>query len=414
MTATAAELRRAVLTLFDPRGCPDPYPLYALLRDEAPVYRTPEGTVIVSRFTECDRVLRDSTFRVEDEDFVARTLPERKDNITVVSLMGEMVNKNSPHHERLRRLVSKAFTPRRVAGLRPAVERLVDQLLDGMQAEAAEGPVDLMSRFALPLPVTVIGELLGIPENERAWFGPRVETVTAAIERDLSEPYLAASDTAMRELWDRLGKLAADRRAAPRDDMLSTLIKARDEDGDRLSERELLANLVLLYSAGYETTSNLIGNGLVALLERPELLARLRAEPDGIDAWIEEMLRFDPPVQIASRWAGTDTELGGEPVGEGTYVIALLASGNRDPRRFDDPESFVPGRSEGSSLTFGAGAHFCLGAALARMEAQIAFPRLLERFEDIVHANGPAQPRSWLTALRGYPELPLKLVPRGT
>lgn len=309
-----AAVRRALRALFSPLGCPDPYPHYAVLREHGPVSRLPDGTVVVSRHADCDRVLRDPLFRVEDDAYLARTWPEGRDHLSVFSLMGEMVNQNSPHHERLRRLVGRAFTPRRVAGLRPAVEKLVDGLLDGLAERAAGGaPVDLMEHFALPLPITVIGELLGIPEEDRAWFAPRVQAVTSAIEQNLAGEALERADEATAELWDRLGALAARRQEDPRADLVSTLIAVREEDGDRLTRRELLANLVLLYSAGYETTSNLIGNGTAVLLDRPDLLARLRGEPERIDAWVEEMLRFDPPIQIASRWAGRTPSWAGWP-----------------------------------------------------------------------------------------------------
>ncbi|KWT56624.1 cytochrome [Streptomyces albus subsp. albus] len=404
-----AAVRRALRALFSPLGCPDPYPHYAVLREHGPVSRLPDGTVVVSRHADCDRVLRDPLFRVEDDAYLARTWPEGRDHLSVFSLMGEMVNQNSPHHERLRRLVGRAFTPRRVAGLRPAVEKLVDGLLDGLAERAAGGaPVDLMEHFALPLPITVIGELLGIPEEDRAWFAPRVQAVTSAIEQNLAGEALERADEATAELWDRLGALAARRQEDPRTDLISTLIAVREEDGDRLTRRELLANLVLLYSAGYETTSNLIGNGTAVLLDRPDLLARLRGEPERIDAWVEEMLRFDPPIQIASRWAGEDTELGGVAVAQGSQVVALLASANRDPARHGDPDVFRPDRAPGGSLTFGAGAHYCLGAALARLEAAVAFPRLLARFPSIAHA-GTGAPRNRMTSLRGYAELPLLL-----
>ncbi|MET9570344.1 cytochrome P450 [Streptomyces virginiae] len=408
MSDDRVQVRRALRALFSPLGCPDPYPLYAVLRERAPVARLPDGTVVVTRYADCDRVLRDPLFRVEDDEWIARTWPEGPEHLAVHSLMGEMVNQNSPHHERLRRLVSRAFTPRRVEGLRPAVERLTDALLEDLAGHASTGPVDLMERLALPLPITVIGELLGIPEEDRAWFGPRVRDITSAIEHNLLGPDLERADAATAELWDRLGALVAERQADPREDMVSTLIAVRDADGDRLTHRELLANLVLLYSAGYETTSNLIGNGTATLLDHPGLLARLRGEPDNVAAWVDEMLRFTPPIQIASRWTGEDSELNGVRIEKGTQVVALLAGANRDPERYESPDTFLPGRPVSGSLSFGAGAHYCLGAALARLEAQVVFPRLLARFPHIARA-GTALARTRVTSLRGYDRLPLEL-----
>ncbi|MER7402472.1 cytochrome P450 [Streptomyces sp. NPDC000070] len=408
MTDTA-QVRKAVRALFDPRGCADPHPHYAVLRDHGPVWRLPDGTVLLSRFAECDHLLRAPLFRVEDEAWMAENFPETVEHMTVHSLMAEMVNQNPPHHERLRRLVGRAFTPRRVAELRPAVAELVEGLLDRLAKKAAGGePVDFMAEFALPLPITVIGELLGIPAEDRAWFGPRVATVTAAIEQDLTGPALTAADRATEELWERLGELVRLRTREPREDLVSTLVAAREADGDRLTRRELLANLVLLYSAGYETTSNLLGNGLATLIERPALLNRLRGEPDRAGVWVEEMLRFTPPIPIASRWAGENTVLGGLPIARGTQVVGLLSSANRDPARYDNPDTFDPDRPRVPNLSFGAGAHYCLGAVLARMEAELAFPALLSRFGTIEFA-AEEHLRPVMTSLRGYARLPLVL-----
>jgi cytochrome P450 len=363
--------------------------------------------VLLSRFAECDQLLRNPLFRVEDDEWMTQTWPESREHPAIHSLMAEMVNQNPPHHERLRRLVGRAFTPRRVAELRPAVATLVDGLLDELAQRAAGGePVDVMAGFALPLPITVIGELLGIPEADRAWFGPRVAAVTTAIEQDLAGPALLAADRATEELWERLEELVELRRREPRSDLVSTLIAVREADGDRLTRRELLANLVLLYSAGYETTSNLIGNGLSTLVERPELMDRLRREPERAGVWVEEMLRYTPPIPVASRWAGEDTELGGLRIPRGAQVVGLLASANRDPERYPDPETFDPDRPRTPNLALGAGAHYCLGAVLARIEAELAFTALLSRFRTIRFAGG-SQRRPTMASLRGYTELPL-------
>jgi cytochrome P450 len=405
----AAQVRRAVRALFDPRGCDDPYPHYATLRDHGPVWRMPDGTILLSRYAECDHLLRSPLFRMEDEAWMAERWPESLEHPAVHSLMAEMVNQNAPNHERLRRLVGRAFTPRRVAELRPAVAALIDGLLDDMAERAADGdPVDVMAHFALPLPITVIGELLGIPEEDRAWFAPRISAVTASIEQPDSRPALLAADTATEELWERLEELVRLRTREPRDDLVSTLIAAQDADRDRLTRRELLANLVLLYSAGYETTSNLIGNGLATLVARPELLDRLRGEPERVDVWVEEMLRYTPAIPVASRWAGEDTVLGGLPIARGTQVVGLLGSANRDPARYSDPETFDPDRKWVPNLSLGAGAHYCLGAVLARMETGLAFPALLSRFRTIGFASDESL-RPTMTSLSGYARLPLVL-----
>lgn len=397
----------ALRALFGRHSCDDPYPHYAVLREHAPVHPLGRGAVVVGRYADCDRVLRDPVFRVEDAEWMQHDWPQWREHHSAVSLMAEMVNRNPPDHERLRRSVSAGFTPRRITALEPAVRHLVDGLLARLEETAGRGgPVDFMAGFALPLPVTVIGELLGVPEQDRSWLGPQVEALTAAIEVNLTGAELAAADTATTALWAYLRDLIGQRRADPRDDLVSALVGSVTADADEFAEEELLANLVLLYSAGYETTSNLLANGLVALVEHPDHMARLRAEPQRTAAYVEEMLRYDPPIQVASRWAGQDTEVGGVPLPAHTQVVLLVGAANRDPERFDDPDSFLPERGSKAALAFGAGMHFCLGAALARLEAQTTFPRLLERFDEIRVAAG-ARRRG--RSLRGYAELPLTL-----
>ncbi|WP_018218334.1 cytochrome P450 [Salinispora vitiensis] len=399
------EVGRAVQALFGPAGCAEPYPHYEALRRAAPVCPLPDNIVLVSRYAEAERVIRDPRFLMEDAAWIGQSHPGWTEHPSFRSLMLEMVNHNPPDHARLRRLVSRAFTPRRVAELRPAVEQLIDDLLDQMAAREG-GTADFMADFALPLPVTVIGELLGIPPADRIWFAPRVEAFTDAIEESMRGPSLAEADQAVKELWARLGELADERRRNPRNDMVSELVSVSDSGDDRLSHDELLANLVLLYAAGYETTSNLLGNGLAALLERPALKERLRQNPTQASAFVEEMLRFDPPIQIATRYTAQATTLGGLNIDAGTQIIVLIGSANRDPDRFADPDEFDPDRADGGSMVFGVGAHYCLGAALARMEAEIAFPRLLDRFPAITgHAPGVRRRKS----LRGFTQLPISL-----
>ena len=307
-----------------------------------------------------------------------------------------------PDHTRLRGLVAKAFTPKRVEALRPAVERLADDLLDGLGGE-----VELMEALANPLPVTVIGELLGVPPADRPRFLPLSRAGTLAFEPSAGPEEIAAANRAGEEMQAYFRDLFARRRDDPGDDLLTELM-AVEERGDVLSEQELVSTAILLFGAGFETTANLIGNGLLALLRHPDQLARLRDDPSLVRPAVDELLRFDGPVQVDARTAFTDLDLDGAVVPAGEVVVALLGSANRDEARFTEPDHLDVGRDEGPSLAFGAGIHHCLGAALARMEGQVVFAGLLRRFECMELLDESPPWRDTIT-MHGLEALPLRL-----
>lgn len=398
----------ALAALVAPRGRRNPHPLYETLRAYGNVIRVEDGLTAVVGYAECVRALREPNLRVQDEKSHDVLYPDWRSHSSLRGFTDSMLYTNPPDHTRLRRLVTGAFTTRRVAALRPAVERMTDRLLDRMADIGADGSqVDFMPEFAYRLPVAVIGELLGVPEDDQMWFRAVSADVTVALEgiRDLSR--LERADAAMDALAAYFGDLIERRRREPAGDMLSALVQVHDEDGDRLSQDELVGNLVLLLVAGFDTTTNLLGHALRLAFEHPRCAARLREEPGFAPAYVEETLRMEPPVQATSRWAGAEIDLAGTPVAEGTKVLLLLGACNRDPERYPDPNRFDPSRPDIRPLSFGGGVHLCVGASLARMEAQIALPRLLRRFPALAPA-GEAVYRDRLV-VPGFDRFPVSL-----
>lgn len=390
-------------------GREDPYPLYRALHERGPVLDAGGGYTVAIGHAAVDRVLRDPSFRVEDAARHDALWPDWRSHPSIAAFVNSMLMANSPRHERMRSLVSRAFTARRVAGMRPAVERLAGELCDRMADEAGDGgTVDVMERFAFLLPVTVIGELLGVPEDERAWLRPVVDAFAAVLEMTIETPDLQAADAAARRLEGFFAGLVEERRRHPGDDLVSDLLRQRDDTaGEPLPPHELLGNLALLLAAGFETTTNLLGNGVAVLLADPALADALRADPALVAGFVEEVLRWDSPVQLTHRIASRPGDVGGLAVAPGAPVLLLVGGANRDPRRFADPDRFDPRRPDNAPLSFGAGAHHCLGAALARLEGQVAFTLLTGRFPRLA-AGGPARRRDRLT-LRGYAAMPITL-----
>ncbi|MDQ4091384.1 MAG: cytochrome P450 [Actinomycetota bacterium] len=403
MTTVSANADALLLELVaTPEGRADPYPRYAALRERAPVHRSTFGLWTLTGYDDCQQLLRhpgvgknfsaamDSMgLTATDNDIQDRFRNDRSN----------MLVTDPPDHTRLRGLATRAFTPRTVEALRPRIVALVDELLDGF----GPGEVEVMDALAFPLPVTVIGDMLGVPASDRAMLRPLVRSVTAILELAVSPEALAEAAEADAQLARYFADLVAERRADPRDDLLSKLIEAEDK-GDQLTEHELISTAILLFAAGFETTTHLIGNGLLALLRHPEELARLRADRSLLPRAVEELLRYDSPVQLAARTTYEDLTLGGQEIGAGSLVVGMLGAANRDPARFHDPERFDVGRDEGPPMSFGGGIHFCLGAALARAEGQIVFDRLLDRFSTMELAGGPPAVRDSLT-LRGLTDL---------
>jgi cytochrome P450 len=396
------------LEIFTALGTPDgranPYPHYAALHELGEVVSLGSGAVVVVGYDAINSVLRDAGFRVSDEATFDRDFPGWRENPVFVQGMDWILNLNAPRHSRIRSLIARAFTARRVAGLEPTIVSMADDLLDGMAERGADGsPVEFMHDFAYLLPVTVICELIGIPEADRESFRPIARDIAGVFE--LHDPAtLPAINAAAVELLAYFTGLAAERRASPRDDLISDLLAISDSDDGRLTDAELLHNLTLLLVAGFETTTNLLGNGLAVILQQPEAGAAVVCGSVPASAFVEEALRYDSPVQLTSR-VGYPTEICGIKVGDGESVTTLIGAGNRDPRKFADPDKFRPLRQDGAPLSFGGGAHFCIGAALARLEGTVAFPRLLSRFPKIAAAAPPVRRETFL--LRGFDALPV-------
>jgi cytochrome P450 len=286
-----------------------------------------------------------------------------------------MLNMDPPDHTRMRGLVNKAFTPSTVAGLVPHIEQIADELIDHVEAK---GEMDVISDFAFPLPVTVIAQMLGVPASDRNIFHKYSRELTSALEISPNLQNLNQSNKAVDALVDYFRPLVAARRKEPKEDLISHLIQA-EEQGNHLTEEELLQNCVLLLVAGHETTVNLIGNGILNLLRHPDQLQKIRENPELVPNAVQETLRYDAPIQMVRRLAGEDSELGGQKIKHGDMISIMLGSANHDPTAFDNPDVFDITRTPKRTLAFGHGIHHCLGASLAEAEGRIAFATIAKR-----------------------------------
>jgi pimeloyl-[acyl-carrier protein] synthase len=358
----------------------DPYPTYRRLRTEDPVHwDKADGRWVLTRHADIVSVFRNPAASSDRAAAAAKLAP-----VSVRPLLAfranSMINSDAPKHTRLRTLVSKAFTARAVDAMTDKIQRLVDGFLDTVQSR---GQMDVIADLAYPLPVTVIAEMLGVPPEDRDRFKHWSDEMAqlaggGGSAADLTLDQYHRIVTAFQELTAYFAEVVAERRVRPQDDLLSALARA-EEAGDRLNEDELYANAVLLLVAGNETTTNLIGNGTLTLLRHPDQLARLIADPALIPTAVEELLRFDSPVQFTGRQLKEEVTVGGKVLGAGKSVLLLLAAANRDPDQFAVPDRFDVGRADNKHLAFGLGAHFCLGAQLARLEARVVFQTLLRR-----------------------------------
>jgi len=390
---------------FDPAFRQDPYPLYRRLREENPIHPGPIGGLVLTRHADCLHVLRHpaassderkgALFQAMDE--AGEVDHELADNRPFLFL-------DPPDHTRLRRLVTKAFTPRTVERLRPRVQALVDELLD---AAVPTGEIELIEDLAYPLPVQVISELLGVPPEDHERFKGWSRDLARGLDPDFILPpeVLERRKQAVDAFSAYFLELIAERRRAPQDDLLSALVAAEDE-GDRLTEQELLSTCTLLLVAGHETTVNLIANGTLALVRHPDQLRRLREDPSVTRSAVDELLRYDAPVQMTGRVALEDIELDGATLEEGSFALLLLASANRDPAAFPKPDRLDLGRTDNHHLSFGFGTHFCLGAPLARLEGEVALTTLVRRCPDLALATDAPRYKDNLI-LRGLKALPL-------
>jgi cytochrome P450 len=392
----------------DPAFVADPYPALARLRADHPVLWNPDTSQwIVSRFGDVNALLRDRRLgrtylhqsshaemgRPEDVDWHAPWWRLVRDG---------MLDREPPDHTRLRRLVSKAFTPRTVEALRPRIEAIVDGLVGRARELAA---FDLVTDLAEPLPVTVIAELLGVPEGDRPLLRPWSADICLMYELNPAEGDQRRAVRAAIEFSDYLRRLARERRSQPGDDLISGLVAVADE-GDMLTEDELIGTCALLLNAGHEASVNGASNAWWTLFRHPAALARLRNEPELVPAAIEELLRFDTPLPMFERWVLEDIELHGVPIARGAELALQFASANRDPDGFDRPDELILDRAPNHYLSFGAGIHYCLGAPLAKLELGILFRAILARLPGLE----PVGPATWKPTfiLRGIARLPVR------
>ncbi|MFD8756989.1 cytochrome P450 [Kitasatospora sp. NPDC059577] len=383
----------------DPAGR-DPYDGYRRLREIAPVLRTSTDALVLTRYEDCDAALRHRSLGKSGR------VTQSTGHGTGDSVGRSMLFSNPPEHTRLRRLVSSAFTTRHTEQLRGSVTAQANALVAGLRDNE-----DFISAVALPLPVNVISDLLGVPHADRIGITPLVHDITGVLEPFVAGEAFTRANSAQTTLAEYFSGLLAEKRRSPADDLLSRLAAGPggDAEDDALDDADTIATAIVLFGAGYETTVNLLGNGLRALLEAPDQFALLRQRPELLPSAVEEMLRYDSPIQINGRNVLEPTTLAGLEVEPGQLVVTMLGAANRDPAKFTDPDRFDITRDDGPHLAFSSGIHFCLGAQLARLEADILFTTLLATYSRIELAGDPV-PRPGLT-VHGLEKLPVAVTP---
>jgi cytochrome P450 len=394
---------------FDLRRLPadcyaNPYPYYRALRERAPVHRLPDGGYFLSSYAACVAVYKDA--KLFSSDKKREFKPKYGDGLLYEHHTTSLVFNDPPLHTRVRRIIAGAFTPRSIADMERPVIELVDGLLDRIEAK---GSVDLIADLAAAVPVEVIGNLLAVPREERGPLRDWSLAILGALEPVLSAEQQARGEEAVTGFLDYLKTLVARRRARPGDpdrDVLTRLIQGEDS-GERLSERELLHNIIFILNAGHETTTNLVGNALQALIQWPEQKARLIARPKLIRTAVEEVLRFESPNQLGNRLTTASVEIGGVAIPAGTYLTIGIGAANRDPDEFSDPDSLDIGREPNRHLAFGSGPHVCIGLNVARLEGRIAIGRFLARFPEYRLTGEPV--RGGRARFRGFLSLPVSL-----
>ena len=390
----------------DPAFIANPYPAFRELRETAPVWRSPFGRTFLTRYEDASLLMRDRRLGkdfTEPEALIRRFGPTALQEPAVVELSHMMLMRDPPDHTRLRGLVTKVFTARKIEEMRPGIQAITDRLLDKV---ASAGAMDAIRDLAFPLPVLVICELLGIPEEDRARFVTATASGAALLnpvpptreELDRANEGTLATGAYFEALFEQ-------RRKDPRDDLLTLLVQA-EEAGDRLTTEELRANVTLRFAAGHDTTVNLIGNGIWSLLGNPSQWEAIRDNPALIPNAIEEILRYECPVQAVARTVAEPIEFGGIEFAKGDLIVALIGAANRDPEIFPDPDRMDVTRERLRPLSFGGGIHFCIGAQLARMEAEVVFSTLLQRMPDLRLVDSAPQWRESFT-LRGLTTLPV-------
>jgi cytochrome P450 len=388
----------------------DPYPTYRALRELDPIHQMSDGSYFLTRYDDCLTVYRDPQIWSSDKKLDFR--PNFSDSLLYEHHTTSLVFNDPPYHTRVRKLLAPAFTPRALTALQGRVEMLVEQLLD---AAAEKGEIDLVSDFAAAIPVALIGDMLGIPPDEREPLRGWSLAILGALEPVLNRQQLQTGVAAVAEFKDYLNEIITSRLRSGQSDpaeILSKLIGASafavaEASGERLSELELIHNCIFLLNAGHETTTNLIGNAVDLLIRHPEAMRDLRAHPDALETAVEEFLRMESSNQLGNRRAMRDTRLGGVDMKAGSYVHICIGAANRDPEQFPDPDRLDIRREPNRHLAFATGIHACAGMSLARMEAQVAVGALLRRFAQIEPAGTPVRGRR--ARFRGFASYPVRL-----
>ncbi len=407
-----AEADELVSALQTPEPMADPYPVYARLRELSPVHKTASGQVYLTRYDDCAALMRDPGLRAQSAEWLDRVRPGWREHPGLRVTAESFLFRDPPEHTRLRRLVSGAFTQRRAEQLRAHITRLTDRALDAVADACSDrGTADLHEVLAASLPISVIGKVLGVPEADQPLLREPLEGLRLAVDGAASAANLGIIDRAATALLGYFADLVAERRRAPCDDLASALVAIRDSadshapgEGGGLTEEEVLQTLTLIFSAAIESMVDLLLNGTAALLTHPAQAMALREDAALAGGAVEEALRFDAPVQAMGRVPAADATIGGVPVPADSLVIALLGAANRDPARFTAPDRFDISRTGPAVLSFGGGIHYCLGAALARVEAEEFFCSLVTRFPGLRLAGTPV--RSGVV-FRGFSYLPI-------
>ena len=386
----------------------DPYPTYRALRDHAPVHLLPDGGVFLTRFSDMERVYKDTS--VFSSDKKIEFLPKFGRTPLYEHHTTSLIFNDPPLHTHVRRIINGALTPRTIAALEGDLASLVDGLLDAMETKARAGlKIDLIDDYAIAIPVEVIGNLLDVPHDERGPLRDWSLAILGALEPVVTPEMAETGNRAVTDFVAYLKTLVARRREKPGDperDVLTRLIVGEGEN-EKLTEVELLQNCIFILNAGHETTTNLIGNGLALLLNHPESIRRLIADPGLVRTAVDEMLRFDSPVQLGNRFTTADTEIAGVKIAGGTSVNLCIGAANRDPAHFANPDLFDISRTPNRHVAFASGPHQCIGVALARLEGRVSMSRFLDRFPNF-RAAGPAV-RAGRARFRGFTSLPVDL-----
>ncbi len=389
----------------------DPYPYYRRLREADPVHVADSGRLYLTRYADCAAALRDSRLLGQSPEWMDTASPGWREHPALVQNIESVLFRDPPEHTRLRRLVNRSFTPRRVARMREDVIRLVGRSLDRLADAGSDGStVDAYELLAATLPIAVVGTLIGIPERDWPELHDPASAVMQVVEVGVGADALERADHAAVRLNAYFEDLIAQRRRDPQADIISDLVASADSGGDPeeggggMTAAELLQMTILLFGAGVDTTVGLLSNGLVALLGNPRQAELLRADPGLAEATVTEVLRYDSPTQVIVRVAGPDAVVAGHLVPENGTVFALTGAAHRDPEQFGDPDTFDITRTGSPVLSFSGGIHYCVGAPLARLEAEVFFPALLDRFPELALTGRPMR-RGYV--VRGYDSLPV-------